>query len=217
MELRFATIPRASSSPFWPVSCSIINSMRANSLAFLIVGFGIGFAVMLYFIKPRAAEIAKPLPVFVQNSGSAAASRPPLDKARLKQLEDTVKSDPKNFDALVELGNIQFDQTEYDAAAGSYRKALEFRPADVSVRTDLGTALFYSKHIEDSLVELRKSLELNPTHPQTLFNLGVVLLDGKKDPKGALDAWEKLVATNPDFPQLAIVKQQIAVLREQQR
>src|SRR5262249_13437352 len=124
---------------------------------------------------------------------------------------------PKNFEALVELGNMQFDQTDYDAAAGWYRKALEVRPAEVDVRTDLGTALYYSKHIEEALAELKKSLELNPTHPQTLFNLGVVLLDGKKDPQGAIDAWEKLVATNPDFPQLAIVKQQIAALREHQQ
>src|SRR4029077_20486419 len=91
---------------------------------------------------------------------------------------------------------------------------LELKPQEVTVRTDLGTALFYSKHVDEALVELRKSLDLNPTHPQTLFNLGVVLLDGKKDRKGALEAWDKLVASNPDFPQIAIVKQQIALLRE---
>ena len=193
--------------------------MRANSLAFLLIGFGLGFAAMFYFIKPRAAELAKPLPVFAQSGGgsSAAASKPPLDTGRLKELEDSVRNNPKNFDGYVELGNMQFDQQNYDAAAGWYRKALDVRPAEVSVRTDLGTALFYSNHIDESLTELRKSLELNPTHPQTLFNLGVVLLDGKKDTKGALEAWDKLVATNPDFPQLKIVKEQIAALREQQK
>jgi cytochrome c-type biogenesis protein CcmH/NrfG len=192
--------------------------MRANSLAFLLIGFGLGFAAMFYFIKPRAAELAKPLPVFAQSGGgSSAASKPPLDTARLKELEDSVKSNPANFEAMVELGNMQFDQQNYDAAAGWYRKALDVRPQEVSVRTDLGTALFYSNHIEESLTELRKSLELNPTHPQTLFNMGVVLLDGKKDTKGALEAWDKLVATNPNFPQIAIVKQQIAALREQQK
>jgi len=192
--------------------------MRANSLAFLLIGFGLGFAAMFYFIKPRAAELAKPLPVFAQSGGgSSAASKPPLDTARLKELEDSVKSNPANFEAMVELGNMQFDQQNYDAAAGWYRKALDVRPQEVSVRTDLGTALFYSNHIDESLTELRKSLELNPTHPQTLFNIGVVLLDGKKDTKGALEAWDKLVATNPNFPQIAIVKQQIAALREQQK
>jgi cytochrome c-type biogenesis protein CcmH/NrfG len=193
--------------------------MRANSLAFSLIGFGLGFAAMFYFIKPRAAELAKPTPVFAQSGGggSSSASKPPLDTAKLKELEDSVKSNPADFDSLVELGNLQFDQQNYDAAAGYYRKALGVRPSEVSVRTDLGTALFYSNHIDDSLAELRKSLAMNPTHPQTLFNLGVVLLDGKKDTKGALEAWDKLVATNPDFPQLAIVKQQIAAIREQQK
>src|SRR5262249_10175258 len=145
----FTTIPMASSSPSWPLSCSIIKQMRTNSVAFLLVGFGVGFAAMFYFIKPRAAEIAKPLPVFVSsnNGSSSAAARPPLDTARLKQLEDAVKSDPKNFEAMVELGNMQFDQQEYDAAASWYRKALGLRPQEVTVRTDLGTALFYSKHV----------------------------------------------------------------------
>src|SRR5216117_2027104 len=106
-------------------TCSIIHSMRAITLAFLIVGFGVGFASMFLFIKPRAAAIARPLPVLPPNPSSAAAARPPLDKDQLKRLQDTVKSDPKNFEALVELGNIQFDEADYDAAAGWYRKALE--------------------------------------------------------------------------------------------
>jgi cytochrome c-type biogenesis protein CcmH/NrfG len=193
--------------------------MRANSLAFLLVGIGIGFAVMYKIMEPRAPDIIRPLPVWVQNpdSSSAAAAAPPVDTARLQQLQEAVRKDPRDFDALVELGNLHFDQQNYDQAADDYKKALEVHPDEVSVRTDLGTALFYSKKVDEAIVELKKSLALNPTHPQTLFNLGVALLDGKKDSKGALEAWEKLVETNPDFPQIAIVKQQIAALKEQQR
>src|SRR5262245_24500497 len=193
--------------------------MRASALAFLFVGFGIGFAILYKVMEHRAPEMARPLPTFTpsSSSGSASTARPPLDTARLSALEDTIKKDPKNFDALVELANMQFDQQSYDDAASFYKKALEVRPTDVSVRTDLGTALFYSRRIDEAIAELRKSLELNPTHPQTLFNLGVALLDGKRDSKGAIEAWEKLVATNPDFPQIALVKQQIEALREQQR
>jgi len=192
--------------------------MRAHSFIFLAAGFGVGFAAMYPWMSKRAPEIARPIPTFVRNMGSPAEPpAPPLDTARMRQLEETVSKDPKNFDALIELGNMHFDQRAYDKAAGLYKKGLEVQPGNVTLRTDLGTALFYSRRVDEAIVELRKSLELDPTHPQTLFNLGVALLEGKNDSKGALEAWEKLVAANPDFPQIAIVKQQIDALRARQQ
>ena len=67
---------------------------------------------------------------------------------------------------------------------------------------------------DDALAELRKVLASNPTHAQALFNTGVVLLHGKNEPAAALQTWEKLVETNPDFPQIAVVKEQIQSLKD---
>ena len=45
-------------------------------------------------------------------------------------------------------------------------------------------------------------------------NLGVVFLHGKNDPENALQVWQKLVDTNPDFPKIDAVKQQIETLKQ---
>jgi hypothetical protein len=41
---------------------------------------------------------------------------------------------------------------------------------------------------------------LCPTHPNTLFNLGIVELHGKKDPKRTTATWKKLLAANRNYP-----------------
>ena len=79
--------------------------MRAVSWAFLIFGFGIGLLGMTTYIKPRAAEVTKPIPEFVPQSASASAAPPPADPALVKKLEDQLKADPKDFAAALVTGD----------------------------------------------------------------------------------------------------------------
>ncbi len=53
-------------------------------------------------------------------------------------------------------------------------------------------------------------MAIRPNHPGTLFNLGIVKWQGKKDPKGAVVVWEKLLQTNQEYPQ----KDQVQMLIE---
>ena len=136
---------------------------------------------------------------------------------RVERLQTELRNNPKNFEALVELANIHFDQRNLEEAIRLYSSALEIRPDMVNVHTDLGTALFYANRHDDAIAEFKRSLELDPTHPQTLFNIGVAFLHGKNDVQGALQYWEKLVAANPNYPQIELVKEQIRILKEQQK
>jgi cytochrome c-type biogenesis protein CcmH/NrfG len=191
--------------------------MRAASWAFLIFGFGIGLLGMNTYIKPRAAEITKPIPQFVPQSAAASSAPAPADPALIKKLEDELKADPKNFDALRELGNLHYDERKYAEAAEVYAKALEVRPDDVDVRSDRGGALLQSQQIDEAIKELRAVLAKNPTHPQALFILGVALIEGKNDREGALENWKKLVESNPNLPELETVKRQIQQIEEATR
>ena len=200
--------------------------MRTQAWAFLLVGFAIGFAGLYTWTKKRAPDVVKTLPLPVEALGPAAATArnqpadpgepppPPLDTARVEELEREIKANPKNVEPLVELANIYFDQKNFKEAINLYSKAVELQPSNVNVRTDFGTALFYDKRFDDAISQFKKVLDLQPNHPRTLFNMGVALLHGKNDPQGAIQSWEKLVQTNPDFPQNDFVKQQIEALKE---
>ena len=199
--------------------------MRAQSWIFLLVGFAIGFAGIYTWTRERApaAVRAMPLPVDVWKTTDLSAANngaepppPPLDMARVNELTSKIKQNPKDFDSIVQLANIDFDQKQFDDAINLYKKALEIRPDALNVRTDMGTAMFYLNRYDDAIATFKQSLVSNPNDAQTLFNLGVAMLHGKNDPQGALQYWDKLVETNPNHPQAQFVKEQIKKLREQQ-
>jgi cytochrome c-type biogenesis protein CcmH/NrfG len=195
--------------------------MRKQAWAFLLVGFAIGFGVLYTWTKQRAPAVVRAMPLPVGTATQRASSAPveppppPIDMARVRQLQDELKNNPKNFEALVEMGNIQFDQKNFKLATEWYTKALDVRPDDANLRTDLGTAMFYDNRFDDAIAQFKKTLETNPTHPQALFNIGVALVHGKNDLQGAVQSWEKLVETNPSYPQISVVKEQIRVIKEQ--
>ena len=107
----------------------------------------------------------------------------------------------KDFNTLTQLGNLYYDGQAYPQAIEYYGKALEVNPKNPDVITDLGTAYWYTGNPDKAIDEFQKSLSIRPNHPGTLFNMGIVKWQGKKDPNGAVVAWEQLLKSNPDYPQ----------------
>jgi len=199
--------------------------MRMQRLLFLLIGFALGFGIVYTWTKQRAPSVVKALPLDVdpnvpteasQAGSGASEPAPPVDMARVKELTDKIKKDPKDFDALVELGNLNFDQKNYDDAIKLYKQALQIRPDTLNLRTDMGTAMFYLNRFDDAIATFQDVLKQDPNNAQALFNLGVAMLHGKNDPERAIEYWEKLVETNPNHPQAAFVKEQIKQLKEKQ-
>lgn len=151
---------------------------------------------------PPNFSSAGALPTPKELKGAADSQSLPL----LKQL----KTDPTNAALLAQLGNIYYDAKQYPVAIGYYERSLESRPDDSSVRTDLGTAYWYNGDADTAIAQFNKVLNSAPTKADTLFNLGVVKWQGKKDVKGAIAAWQKLLDTNPGYPNKENVLQLIS-------
>ena len=106
--------------------------------------------------------------------------------------------------------NLYYDAQQYKEAISYYDRSLKIDPKNANVRTDLGTAYFYLGDSDRALSEFQTTLKYTPNHAQTMFNIGMVRWRGKMDVKGAVAAWQDLLAKNPDFPDKAKVQQLIA-------
>ena len=137
---------------------------------------------------------------------------------QMKKMADTtaapllekLKSDPNNPDLLASIGNTYYDVQIYPTAIDYYQRALKVRSEDVSIRTDLGTADWYTGNTEGAIEEFNKALSYDPNNVNTLFNLGIVKWQGKMDIDGAVAAWQKLLEKNPTYEAKDKVEQLIA-------
>ena len=139
-----------------------------------------------------------------------AGASPEMLQQAAQPLLSKLQTNPKDFNTLAQLGNLYYDGQAYPQAIEYYTKALEIDPKNPDVITDLGTAYWYTGNADKAIDEFQKSLSIRPNHPGTLFNLGIVKWQGKKDPNGAVVAWEQLLKNNPDYPQ----KDQVQMLIE---
>ena len=175
------------------------TSVQAYTLAVITLAIGIAVG---YFARGSA-------PAAVPNETAQAASVPAgmgggaMGGAQLPGIGSAQPQQPASPEMLAKAA-------EPLLAIEYYEKALNVQPDNADVRTDMGTAYWYTGNPDKAIANFDKALAISPNHPGTLFNLGIVKWQGKKDPKGAIVAWEKLLQTNPDYPQ----KDQVQMLIE---
>ena len=123
-----------------------------------------------------------------------------------------LEANPKDLEALIALGNANFDIQRFDKARELYLRALEVDPMNSVVRTDLASSYRNLGELELAFKELNHVLAIDSNHETALYNLGVLLLNDKHDPKGAIEAWEKLIATHPNLAYAPELKKKIEEL-----
>jgi cytochrome c-type biogenesis protein CcmH/NrfG len=131
----------------------------------------------------------------------------------IAQLEDIVKKDPKNYQALVQIGNDYFDLGEAQKSVEAYSKALAIKDGDPNVITDMGVMYRQLKEFPKALAAFRKAAAASPTHPQSRMNIGVVLMHDLNDPKGAIAAWEDYLRVAPNDPNAENIRRSIEELK----
>jgi cytochrome c-type biogenesis protein CcmH/NrfG len=208
-------------------SNSSFTSVQAYTLAVitLAIGIAVGYFARGSAPAPAAGESAQATsaPAGMGGGAMGAAQLPGIGSTQQQQgpsaeivakaaepLLAQLKSNPNDVDTIVKLGNLYYDSQAYPQAIDYYEKAIGIQPNNADVRTDLGTAYWYTGNADQAIANFEKALAIRPNQAATLFNLGIVRWQGKKDPQGAIVAWEKLLQTNPDYPQ----KDQVQMLIE---
>ncbi len=157
-------------------------------VASLLIGFISGVAFGIY----KSGTIADP------HQSTAPAAMDEKRQQEIDALKAQTGKNPQDVSAWIALGHQYFDANLPEEAISAYEKALSMDPENANVWTDLGVMYRRSGNLEKALDAFDRAMNIDPTHEISRFNKGIVLFHDLKDEKGALAAWESLLAINPN-------------------
>jgi cytochrome c-type biogenesis protein CcmH/NrfG len=187
------------------------QSMRASRVyamaAFcLVCGLTIGYLMRGSQLALPPAHTAASAAQHPVSASVKPVGHPPTLEA-MKQIADTqaapllekLKSNPNDSALLVQLGAIYHTSHQFQQAADYYNQALNTDPKNVALRTKLASSLYRKGDTDGAIAQLNKALAYDPKDANALFDLGMIKLQGKGDGKGAIQAWQRLLKTNPQL------------------
>ena len=118
---------------------------------------------------------------------------------------------PKEYENIVKLGNGYFDIGKFEKAEKWYLQALDKKPDDINVRTDLGITFVEraEPNLDRAVKEFQTALQTNPKHEPTLYNLGVAFYK-KNDSEQAGKILSELESINPQSQTTQRLRQLVA-------
>jgi cytochrome c-type biogenesis protein CcmH/NrfG len=114
-------------------------------------------------------------------------------------LLDKLKGEPNSSALLAQVGAIYHGSHQFKEASAYYGKAVQIDPTNVALRNKLASSLYRSGDVDGAIGQLNQALSYAPKDANSLFNLGMIRLQGKGDGKGAVAAWQQLLKSNPQL------------------
>jgi len=177
------------------------------AVACLVVGLALGYLFRGPAFRTKAASSASPMTEAPRTALPASADAHPKmpSMADMKHMADKkaepllakLKNDPHNSDLLNQLGMLYKATHQFKEAADYFQKAIDTDPKNIAARTDLASCLFYQGDADGAVQQLEQSLRYDPKNANALFNLGMIRMQAKNDPAGAVSAWQQLLRLNP--------------------
>jgi tetratricopeptide (TPR) repeat protein len=186
----------------------------------LLLGLsGIFFGLLVGWIigSQTAAPVPSRAPEAAAVDGAAPAGAPArapaLDEAKVRELTAAAERAPRDASIRRRLGDLYFEAERFDEAIRWYEEAVRLDPRDVEASTALGVSYYYTNQPDRALEQFDRSLAIDPSHARTMLNVGIVRAFGKQDLRGAVAAWERVVAVAPDSPEGRAARQALETLR----
>jgi len=130
-------------------------------------------------------------------AASAGGAMPQDLMQRLDALKARVEANPKDSEALKELGNMYYDIAKADEAIEYYSKYLEVVPDDAFVLNDIGRMYIAAGKTSEAVSSLERSIKLDPNLPQPLVNLGLAYA-GVGEFEKSIEALNKAISLSTD-------------------
>ncbi|KAK2838371.1 hypothetical protein Q7C36_013185 [Tachysurus vachellii] len=130
--------------------------------------------------------------LLMQESGEVRL-RPEANRRFLSYVEE----EPNDANGYFNLGMLAMDAEENEAAERWMRKAIALQPGFRSALFNLALLLAQGKRERDALAVLDELLHHHPEHSKGLILKGDILMNQLKDTRGAREAFERILRSDP--------------------
>src|SRR3954467_3342094 len=107
-----------------------------------------------------------------------AAARQMLQGGRLAEaralLENIVRQDPRNVEALYHVGSILLQQQQFAEATDWFMRAVVVKPDMPEIHSNLAHAFRSTGRIDEAAAALERAVKLRPNYALAWSNLGAV-------------------------------------------
>lgn len=184
--------------------------MSTRSFVFLI-GLLVALAAFVFSVGPRSWFEPQTAEPEMPEIGEVPTNDPHTEIAMLEKMW---QDHPDHAPIALQLGNLYYDDGQYNEAIKFYR---EFLKSDTSasgyeVRLDLARALFQLRRSDEAKGEIENLLKVHPDHPSALYNLGAMEAN-LGNFAAAKTAWERLIQTHPEDTLATFAKQSLPMLK----
>jgi cytochrome c-type biogenesis protein CcmH/NrfG len=205
------TMTNESAQPLSPAKGMKSTQVYGMAVICLLIGVALGYLFrgseshLVAPSKTAANTMPQSAPATASVAPTAATPQkmPSLDEmkhmadAKAAPLLEKLKADPNNPSLLNQVGLLYRATHQFKEAAAYFQKMVEVDPKNLTARTELASCLYYQGDVDGAIRQLQQGLQYDPKDANSLFNLGVIRWEGKKDSKGAVSAWKQLLKSNP--------------------
>jgi tetratricopeptide (TPR) repeat protein len=176
--------------------------MNRDTVVFSTCSFLLGLVIGSLLIGPKLAQSRLS---GGQPPSAVPAPQNPMEAVRqqITTLNDAIARDPRNFDALAQLGTMYMDAAKFPQAIGYLERALAVRE-DPNLRTDLGICYKQNGQLDKALAAFRKAFAETPGQWQPIYNEAIVLGEMRRfdEARALLPALYKLRPGDADVQRL---------------
>jgi len=201
--------------------------MSRDSVVYATCAFLLGLIIGSFLLGPKLARsklagsdaVAEPASSAAMTPAPAASPSATVDgmppgasapggpmaavRQQLELLKKQIEANPKDFEALTQLGNMYMDVGKFPQAIDYYSRALDVRE-EPAVRTDLGICYKQSGQNEKARDAFAKVASEQPDQWQAMYNLAIVDGELKRydDARAELAKLKKMRPGDPDVTKL---------------
>jgi len=178
------------------------NSFRLNLLCTILILLIMLLLIDTIVIRPYLAEVY------------AYKGRDNLEEGNyteaLNDFEYAIKLDPYNGRILINLGATYINLDIYNEAEKVLKRSKKYYN-DLNTYWNLGLCYMKLERVQEAEGEFQQAIYLNPKFTEVYHYLGLLYFQ-QGDYNGAIEQWNKILETEPNFPNKYIVLNNLGIV-----